>query len=229
MPIGNAVPCPSCGQKFFPSSMKFHLKQCERKQAAMIVECPACGTSMPQAEIPAHMEKCPVARQQQRRLQERDATARGRRTGPARGPDGAGAAPRKAAAPPPVLSAPGADGRVPCAVCGRRFAPDRIAKHQFICGNVRDDSRKMVYDSRAARLRGIADSNADGGFGAPPPRGARRAATRSVFKPAEVVARRRAGGEPAARAAPSKWRSEHRAFIAMVREAKRQAGGGGVA
>ena len=92
MPIGNAVPCPSCGQKFFPSSMKFHLKQCERKQAAMIVECPACGTSMPQAEIPAHMEKCPVARQQQRRLQERDATARGRRTGPARGPDGAGAA-----------------------------------------------------------------------------------------------------------------------------------------
>jgi len=40
---------------------------------------------------------------------------------------------------PPMLALADAeaDGRVPCARCGRKFAPDRIAQHQYICSQLK--------------------------------------------------------------------------------------------
>ena len=32
------IPCPSCGKAFFASSLKFHVAQCQKKQAEMMSE-----------------------------------------------------------------------------------------------------------------------------------------------------------------------------------------------
>lgn len=47
---------------------------------------------------------------------------------------------------------------VPCAICGRKFAPDRIAKHQGICRKIKSHEKKHkvravekpVYDPKAS-------------------------------------------------------------------------------
>ena len=44
---------------------------------------------------------------------------------------------RPRAATSMAVTPAGPDGRVPCARCGRGFAPDRIAKHQFICAGLK--------------------------------------------------------------------------------------------
>jgi len=115
-------PCPSCGVPYFPSAMKFHAAKCQQKQAMMVLPCPACGMELRKHELNAHMLKCAKV------------NARGGgRVGSGMGGGGASAA---AARPAMALLPTGADGRVPCANCGRNFAPDRIAKHQYICSGL---------------------------------------------------------------------------------------------
>ncbi|KAL1511268.1 hypothetical protein AB1Y20_006076 [Prymnesium parvum] len=120
MPLPS-MPCPSCGKAFFPSAMKFHTPQCERKQAAMITPCPACGLEVEHARLNAHLSTCARARPPR---------APPRRTSTSASSSSSAAA---TALRSVSIAAAGPDGRVPCAVCQRRFSPDRIAKHQFVC------------------------------------------------------------------------------------------------
>ena len=119
------TPCPSCGRAFFPSSLRIHLPQCKAKQAAVVVECPACGIEVPNSQLNAHMAKCPAA--SSRSVASRTGNP-ARRAVPSRGPG-----PSKPPLPYMAIAPTEADGRVPCAKCGRKFSPDRIAKHQFAC------------------------------------------------------------------------------------------------
>ena len=88
-----AVGCELCGQLFFPSSLPFHMKQCQIKQAFVEVPCPHCDKGVRNQDLVRHIEReCRSSRVQ---------------------------------APPSLPSC--------CAVCGRRFAGDRLLKHQVIC------------------------------------------------------------------------------------------------
>ena len=146
------IPCPSCGKAFFASSLKFHVAKCQQKQATMMVECPACSMQVPGAELNQHMAKCKAAQKKfeggPRQSSQR--TSSGQRGGRA----GSAAPPR---APPMAIQPQTLDGRVPCGRCGRKFSPDRIAKHQYICtglkhGPPRRTSGNASMSSALARV-----------------------------------------------------------------------------
>ena len=60
---------------------------------------------------------------------------------------------RRAAPPPPPPEDDGNDDRRPCAYCGRRFASDRIDKHEEVCARSHAKKTK-VFDSKKQRLQG---------------------------------------------------------------------------
>jgi hypothetical protein len=142
---------------------------------------------------------------------------------PGRGPktDRAGSAQRQRQ-PPLVVAEADADGRIPCGRCGRKFAPDRIAQHQWICGRLRRGpaAPPAVVASRAREMSAAAHhslptNRCQGG-----------------------AARARSGGGrvaavgPGGRAATSqqrqlpKWREQSKALQEAVRAARRQFGSG---
>lgn len=53
-----AVPCPSCGQQFFPQSLRFHLKSCLVKQQHIELPCPFCDTPLKRSELEKHKMNC---------------------------------------------------------------------------------------------------------------------------------------------------------------------------
>ena len=111
-----------------------------------MVPCPACGADFPQGELNDHMSRCRAASQ---RFGNGGTFSRpSGKLGLASGNNcssssccGSGGAVnanavngnRQRPSKSMVIQPADADGRVPCARCGRRFAPDRIAKHQYIC------------------------------------------------------------------------------------------------
>lgn len=97
---------------------------------------------------------------------------------------------------------PTAGGLLPCAVCSRNFAPDRLAKHQAICRKAASKPRK-VFNSTLHRVKGTEMESfvrATGRAGA----GAGRAVQPRAGKP-------QSGG----------WRQKHEEFIRNIRAAKR--------
>jgi uncharacterized Zn-finger protein len=145
-PAARAVQCPLCGDMFFPASMKFHLKACEKKQAATLVQCPYCSREYPRLELAKHTLRC--------KDRPKDVAA-------PRGKGDARSAAQKAArashaASRSVYSAyasgegaeldesapTSVDARVPCSVCGRKFAPERIAVHEKACGRLADGASR---------------------------------------------------------------------------------------
>jgi len=196
-----STPCPSCGQNFFPSALRFHVPQCQKKQALMLLPCPACGVDVRQSEMNEHMRKCPVA---QRRFAKRGgaSTGAGGRSGPTGGtfgtPSTAGRPTRRSAAPQMAIQPASSDGRVRCAVCGRN-APDRIAKHQFVCAGLKaGPARDPVKVATAAAAVTAARAPRERTRAPPQPRGGQRWRAQSEeFRAAMRAARgggRRGGG-----------------------------------
>jgi len=77
------------------------------------------------------------------------------------GDGAAGAVPQNPNAPPteypenPELSE--RDVRIPCDFCGRKFNPDRVNKHMFICNKIRKKNKakkRGVWDGSAKRVQG---------------------------------------------------------------------------
>eukprot|EP00854_Cymbomonas_tetramitiformis_P003808 gene3808-biopygen3750 len=122
-PASRAVTCVMCGAKFFPSSLKFHQKECARKTAHMELPCSFCDQPFLRHELEEHMLKCPNS--------PKGGT---RRAGQKAGNKGGTAHVRQPVGrdPGPIASQPSKDGRFACAVCGRFFAADRVAKHQGV-------------------------------------------------------------------------------------------------
>ncbi|KAK3273896.1 hypothetical protein CYMTET_17883 [Cymbomonas tetramitiformis] len=139
-PASRAVTCVMCGAKFFPSSLKFHQKECARKTAHMELPCSFCDQPF-RHELEEHMLKCPNS--------PKGGT---RRAGQKAGNKGGTAHVRQPVGrdPGPIASQPSKDGRFACAVCGRFFAADRVAKHQGICRGL--GAKRPVFKSASQRL-----------------------------------------------------------------------------
>jgi hypothetical protein len=202
-----AVSCPLCSEKFFPKSLPFHLKACQKKHASMEIPCPFCDQLFPQADMPAH-HKCCAARK--RSVQKSTTAARmDMMTSSSRFPfsamnapltpsltvandkkmcfvclscmvylheslslslslrslslspsplhnasrkpiGGVLPSPNPSTGPSPATATGGSGGLVPCAICGRKFALDRIQTHQRIC---RKSKEGVFVHTLADRLK----------------------------------------------------------------------------
>ncbi|OHS97520.1 hypothetical protein TRFO_36279 [Tritrichomonas foetus] len=61
--------------------------------------------------------------------------------------------PMSSAPPPPADEDDGDDDRVECAYCHRKFASDRVAKHEEVCARM-STKKKRVFDAQKMRLKG---------------------------------------------------------------------------
>ena len=94
-----AKPCPICGQMFFPSSLPFHMKECEKKAARQTIPCHYCDQEFTRSEMDAHLKRCPKRPRQQARP--RPAQTQ-RRPSPQRRPPSAGSTQRSAGSTRPT-------------------------------------------------------------------------------------------------------------------------------
>lgn len=132
-----------CNEKFFPASLPFHLKQCEKRRAARIVPCPYCKTDVIQLDLPDHIKRCPKGAGA--RTASSGGSGQQKASSMPHGSGNGGASCCEAGAAngqfePEVLD----DGRMRCVYCGRFFTPDRIDHHQDICGKLKTARPKGV-------------------------------------------------------------------------------------
>ena len=50
----------------------------------------------------------------------------------------------------------GIDNRVPCNICGRKFAPDRLEKHMSVCSKTSRNPPRRKFDAMEMRTKGLA-------------------------------------------------------------------------
>lgn len=111
MPVPQAITCCICGGKYFKASLPHHQKVCAQRHNVPTTNCSYCGVLVPKPDEAVHLAtRCPNAP-----------------PAPERSSGSIGGSPY------PSENEQGLDGRVACCVCGRRFARDRIAKHEGIC------------------------------------------------------------------------------------------------
>eukprot|EP00037_Helgoeca_nana_P010555 m.93113 g.93113 ORF g.93113 m.93113 type:complete len:430 (-) comp20274_c0_seq3:1354-2643(-) len=116
------VQCDLCGRDFFPGSIAIHRQQCEEKQKYIPTACRYCDAEVRKCDLPQHLKRCEAAKSAPKpraKITRRTSFSGGADEG--NGASG-GDDPN--------------DHRVPCAVCGRKFVSDRLAKHQSICRRV---------------------------------------------------------------------------------------------
>jgi hypothetical protein len=104
---------------------------------------------------------------------------------------------------------------MPCGVCGRTFAPDRLAKHQSVC-RASTNSKRAVFDVTAQRVRGTdleEFAGARGGSRRRPGGGGTRAASGGTRRSSRPGPGPSSGGVP-------KWKREHEELIRNVRAAR---------
>lgn len=160
-PAKRAVPCPLCNEKFFPASLPFHQKQCEKRRATRVVPCPYCGVEVTQLALPEHIKTCPKGGGKKRASDRSPAPSQSSAHGSAPRPERErieASLPCEPQFEAQVLD----DGRMGCMYCGRFFNPDRIDKHQEICSKLKNARPKgvdgqptqtaaKVFDAAAAR------------------------------------------------------------------------------
>mmetsp|Transcript_84582 Transcript_84582/g.244427 ORF Transcript_84582/g.244427 Transcript_84582/m.244427 type:complete len:482 (-) Transcript_84582:79-1524(-) len=213
-PHNRAVSCPLCNDKFFPASLPFHQKQCEQRRAARRVNCPYCNVEVSQLDLPKHIGKCPKG-------------GGGQKAAGGGGGGGHGASARGGAdATRPLTNGGGGghvgsgegqfdphvmeDGRMRCIHCGRYFNPDRIDKHQQICGGLRNARPKGLDGQPTQTARKVFDAEAQ------------RLGRGPCFTTPERLEQKQKAQLAALqrekqKAKPNKWRREHEEFVAACR------------
>eukprot|EP00930_Biecheleria_cincta_P085767 TRINITY_DN75133_c0_g1_i1.p1 TRINITY_DN75133_c0_g1~~TRINITY_DN75133_c0_g1_i1.p1 ORF type:complete len:481 (-),score=80.96 TRINITY_DN75133_c0_g1_i1:47-1489(-) len=211
-PEARAVPCPLCNEKFFPASLPFHQKQCEKRMSKRVVPCPYCKTEIKQIDLPNHVQVCPKAKGGSRTQTSRAASggpeSRGRGGG---GGGGASQPPERSAGPAQFEPHMTEDGRMRCVYCGRYFTQDRIDKHQGICGNLKNARPKGVDGQPTQTAAKVFDAKA-----------ARTGSGPAYVSPEQYEKRqeRRAQEirkEQEQRKAKSTWRHQHQQFLDAAR------------
>ena len=177
-----AVSCKLCGKAFFPASIKIHMPQCRKKQLHIPIPCAYCDIEYPQGEMEKHHRSCHKAKaakrqlMKQRKLQQNSSSTfsnmdantsatHTRGTGQTmrdRTRQRAGPYSSENMETSSFSDNYGADGahsadsgRIDCAVCGRKFARDRIAIHQKICRKSKTTKqRRGIFNSTKQRLEG---------------------------------------------------------------------------
>ncbi|KAL8431575.1 hypothetical protein Efla_000621 [Eimeria flavescens] len=117
-----------CGGEFFKHSLPIHQKACAAKQQHILLECQFCGSEVPKLSLEQHLSRCPKAPKQK--------AAAGTAAGVAGDCNAAGGRGG-------VFDS---SGRLQCAICGRWFTADRVARHQSICQRV-FEKKRPVFDS----------------------------------------------------------------------------------
>lgn len=223
----NAVPCLLCNNQFFPASLRFHQKQCRKRQWFVSVSCPSCNFLVPEASLANHLRDCAAAAYAvDLGLDANDLPF------PAASQHGT-------ALCQPVGSRNSGDyhgdaevERSQCPHCSRRFSADRIQRHMQICGNLRQarprgpqgqvtQETDCVFDSSAARAAPPLER--DHGFERPRkccfiPRGLYDVQGGNVFKSPEASLIRRRNRL----VNPEVWRRKRKEFLTAVRAARRK-------
>ncbi|XP_063831701.1 uncharacterized protein LOC135080901 [Ostrinia nubilalis] len=114
--------------------------------------------------------------------------------------------PRGTASAASASAAGSAGAGAACAVCGRRFAPDRLHKHQDICKKAHAKKRKP-FDALKHRLAGTEAENYKGTEAEPFISKLRKGAASS-------------NKVPTAKPLNNNWRQKHEEFIQAIRAAK---------
>lgn len=115
--------CNMCGGEFFERSFPIHQKACAAKQQHIRLECQHCHQEVPKLELEKHLSRCPKAPMPKIQPQTQGHTSSG-----------------------PISNVFDEYNRLQCAVCGRWFTADRVAKHQGICSTI-SQKKRPVFDS----------------------------------------------------------------------------------
>ncbi|KAJ1490517.1 hypothetical protein T484DRAFT_1884231 [Baffinella frigidus] len=162
MPPPRALACDLCGQMFFKASMPFHVKQCIVKSAAIQVPCPGCEIEYPRFELEAHMAKCRKAKS----LGAAPRRGQPSHSGPGTlgqlfdRPVGGGKMGRSTEWDTSAGLGAVENGRMACAICGRKFNVDRIGTHTAICRRIESKgTARGVFDSTRQRMEGVVEQH----------------------------------------------------------------------
>mmetsp|Transcript_50275 Transcript_50275/g.92913 ORF Transcript_50275/g.92913 Transcript_50275/m.92913 type:complete len:325 (-) Transcript_50275:109-1083(-) len=170
------VICDLCGGKFFPHSIEKHQKVCREKVGVQLHPCPYCGSAVSMLEMDSHILKCSEAKKAgavptgqsaalERRLKNnKERQAKGIPPDATDKPLGASSSGNPDM---PAEFAESDDVRVECQVCGRKFAFDRVAKHQAICTKINNKKPRRPFEVKRTYNEG-GSSGAVIGVSAPP-------------------------------------------------------------
>mmetsp|Transcript_68498 Transcript_68498/g.164500 ORF Transcript_68498/g.164500 Transcript_68498/m.164500 type:complete len:367 (+) Transcript_68498:130-1230(+) len=173
--------CDLCGGKFFPHSIEKHQKVCRQKVGVQLHPCPYCGMGVPMLEMDAHVLKCPEAKAAgaqptgasaalERRLKNNKARQeKGLPAGQAEDNRALGGGNGEM----PSEYADGDDVRVECKICGRKFAFDRIGKHQQICTKLANKKPRKPFEAKRTYNEGGSDGAVIGISSVPTGKGGR--------------------------------------------------------
>jgi len=149
-----AIICELCGGQFFKASLAHHQKVCRERVGVQVYDCPYCNCGVPMLQMDSHIMRCPEARAAGGRPTGASSTLasrleRDKRRMESGTPLGDGSTPVGGhGGDAPEEFAPEEDARIACQGCGRRFAIERVGKHQAICTRLKSKPRREFQVQR---------------------------------------------------------------------------------
>ncbi|CAI2373242.1 unnamed protein product [Moneuplotes crassus] len=111
--MDRAITCKICHQKFFPASMKFHVKECQKKYDATHEKCCYCAQKIFKPDLHRHEDICKTVPTHHKSSKGKVHTISSIESG--------------------KYGIPDSQGLLACKGCNRKFAAYRIGTHENIC------------------------------------------------------------------------------------------------
>eukprot|EP00405_Crypthecodinium_cohnii_P037155 CAMPEP_0206544256 /NCGR_PEP_ID=MMETSP0325_2-20121206/11409_1 /ASSEMBLY_ACC=CAM_ASM_000347 /TAXON_ID=2866 /ORGANISM="Crypthecodinium cohnii, Strain Seligo" /LENGTH=239 /DNA_ID=CAMNT_0054042969 /DNA_START=68 /DNA_END=784 /DNA_ORIENTATION=+ len=214
------VICDLCGGKFFAHSIDHHKKVCRDKVGKQNHECPYCHSGVPLLEMDAHILRCPEAKAIGAKPSGASAALANRLKRDRERPPGGHQAQQQARGMPGRGGSPAFGGggggsgpseyedddlaRVPCPSCGRKFAMDRVAKHQAICTKIASKGPRKTFQVQRTYNEG-GSGGAVVGVASPAPKGRGRGGMGGAVE-------KNLANKPKPPPTRTNWREQSRAF-----------------